>query len=433
MLVKEKAKNIDYSFIPENHFIQFNDNITKTDVLTLVKENSSELDKRSYDNSKYNANNSSNNQISIKYYKDGSEYKFDKYINKVLSSTKTWEGYICPNFDLKSSYYTINIPTKKCDTESEVIGELPNAWVDCMPNGGSRGIQGLGSFMDSNTLIITNDKDNKINWEVTTLASTEKQGTYILEDGEYLMMTDEGKNDLIIFSAGTKLTTKYYPDDSSLWTLNMTNELNELMFKEQKLKEAYELLGLISKNIILGAFSDANWKYLKFNSSKFFNVSEMNILNLVEGNTIKAVKLTSSSIANTFNSLDMMSYVIDGSPKSIESTNGIEWNIRTRLLLNVSPSNSQHLLSDYTITGTTKSEQRLGYTLKNSTTSTLSNCYINFNYPIYSVLDNISVKQLEKMLNCQIVIIHNNGETFVNELLGMANSIQRTFSSSNSS
>ena len=50
---KEKAKKIDYSFIPESHFIQFNDNITKTDVLTLVKENSSELDKRSYDNSKY--------------------------------------------------------------------------------------------------------------------------------------------------------------------------------------------------------------------------------------------------------------------------------------------------------------------------------------------------------------------------------------------
>lgn len=166
--------------------------------------------------------------------------------------------------------------------------------------------------------------------------------SYILKEGEYFFYTDEAKASLVTLGSGTKLIR----GGSDYATTSINMYINYAETTQIDIDD-------VSNNGI-GAFADDPWSVLRFTENDWLTVQEMQFITLTEGDELLSVtNLQAASITNDFAELDGAEYAIYGQPTETLSSidvGNVNWQVRSRLDLNVGPNLKQKLSQNQTIT-----------------------------------------------------------------------------------
>lgn len=186
-----------------------------------------------------------------------------------------------------------------------------------------------------------NNNDNKLEWiEHKTIDKDTQEKvidyySYILKDNEYIYYTDINYKSLYDYSSGTelKITPKVFKKLSN-WICDKITDLTSL--------DEYGLSAF--KNNFKGI-------NLSTNTDDYFQITQQQILTLVEGNKLKLVTTDSSLQINPNEFKDLsdveLKYTIDSEEKTIKNDNALlTWKVRSILDLNVGPEITQELTSN---------------------------------------------------------------------------------------
>lgn len=194
--------------------------------------------------------------------------------------------------------------------------------------------------------------------------------THMLDEGEYLFLTDATKTQLTIFGSGTKLSAP-----SGLLT-NWKLDRNNLVTLETFSSEDISTYGAIS------------WVTLPMSSTNYFDINPQQVITLTEGDKIKLVTGSldlddSNSHMHTFAQDEGIVY---NETNTIKSTNTLEWSIRTRLDLGISYDVGQQLTTDPNNIYVEK------VIVNEDDTTPITNCWLQAYDPIqtstYTITDN---------------------------------------------
>lgn len=188
---------------------------------------------------------------------------------------------------------------------------------------------------------------------------------HLLDEGEYLFLTDATKTQLTIFGSGTRLSA---PSGLlSNWKLNRNN----LVTLETFSSEDISTYGAIS------------WVSLPISTSNYFEIDQQQVITLTEGDKIQTISgtLALDNTEYTFSTGDGITY---NDTNTIKSTDTLQWSIRTRLDLGISYDVGQELTTDPNNVYTEK-------VIVNGT-DTYKDCWLQAYEPIqtstYTILDN---------------------------------------------
>lgn len=187
-----------------------------------------------------------------------------------------------------------------------------------------RNNEGNNLFYDSTSII--NDKKEEVAREV------------ILGANEYFFYTDSSQSVLAMLGSGTKLTIP-----STLFNYDWSISSKGLTLSD------------ISDNG-LAAFSSTSWKSIGFNEDRMLTIQEMDILTLLEGDTLIIDNIDDEvTLSNEFNTIPSdanISYILSDSKEektlSSYSVNDAAWSIRSRLDINSGPDSPQKLINNHT-------------------------------------------------------------------------------------
>lgn len=171
----------------------------------------------------------------------------------------------------------------------------------------------------------------------------------ILGENEYFIYSNSALTSLEILGSGARLTI--FKNPKSTANIDLVNDWRH--------DNAIDLATINDKGV--AAFDVYNWKYVSLGENSTINeikLEELQVLTLVEGDTLSISDVNNSNIVldNTFKDLgnehEIQYYLGDSTdlltlPKI--GIDGVNWQIRSRLDLNVGPYTQQPLLGNHII------------------------------------------------------------------------------------
>ena len=287
-------------------------------------------------------------------YKDNSSIR---HIKEYPSSESEEEfGVICPTFDLYDTEY-MNTTLKRTPNdhtdEAEFMTEYAGYKFFTIDSDGSIDYKILNrELLDSGYYCywIMDNPENKISWEYPKDGAPDKsQASYLLRDGEYFIFTDNSFASLFMYGSGSRLIIA---DEKNNVKENMPAALKTGLDAKIAISEI-NTLGL---NGMLNAF-----QYIDFNSSLTLEAIQNDLITLIEGDSISIKideKVTDANIgANDFKTLikpERITYTTANEVSAQLSDRSTlpdlyQWQGRTILDLNMSPTMPQHILSNQRI------------------------------------------------------------------------------------
>ena len=184
---------------------------------------------------------------------------------------------------------------------------------------------------------------NNANNELFTESDYDDSGVakIILNENEYFFYTDEGFNTLVTVGSGTTLKTNFSRDDNFFYA----SQIDYSTIAEKGL----DAIKSYMKRIIFTKDDDST-------NGTYLEMIENTILTLTKDDNITLNNLdTPIELDNTFKPLVskvIINYTLNGSSDTLPSysINNVQYEIRSRLDLNVSDSVSQSLTEDQTVT-----------------------------------------------------------------------------------
>ena len=280
----------------------------------------------------------------IKYTKN----KKYTYKDKILVNTSDFSGIIYPNFDV-------------CDTASLPEKGNKRTVTEGWPSDGNwtylTASKGMVALKTSQELAIKTANSAAIKQKAYIYWLSNNNNTiilkqvgnsnvfeYILNDGEYFFYTNQAKTDLITLGSGTKLVYYATEEETSAARGSISWQLNS----EQSITSDD-----VAQNGI-GAFANSDWIVRHWTNDNYLATQQMSIVNLAESDVIDSWRFSDVSgdtVDSDWHNLESITYRLYddvkkqyGSQITLESTDKIQYQLRTVLNLSCGPNKIQNLI-----------------------------------------------------------------------------------------